>query len=69
MVDEHNHGLNIEAVAFREDKRFNNEMMDDIQFLTQHCKLGATTQRRYLEEQGGHLYFITILPIILPIIC
>ena len=51
MVDEHNHGLNIEAVAFREDKRFSDEMMDDIQFLTQHCKLGATTQRRYLEAK------------------
>src|SRR5437763_15544304 len=47
IVNEHNHDLNIEAVAFKEDKRFSDKMMNDIQFLTQHCKLGATTQRKY----------------------
>ena len=51
IVNEHNHDLNIEAVAFKKDKRFSNEMVNDIQFLTQHCKLGATTQRRYLEAK------------------
>jgi hypothetical protein len=24
-------------------------MMEDVQFLTQHCKMGATAQRKYLE--------------------
>jgi len=49
IVDKHNHDLNIEAVAFRKNKRFNEEMMEDIEFLTHHCKMGATAQRRYLE--------------------
>ena len=31
IVDEHNHDLNIEAVAFRENKRFNEEMIEDIE--------------------------------------
>jgi len=42
IVDEHNHDLNIKAVAFREDIRFSDEMIDDVQFLTQHCRIGAT---------------------------
>jgi hypothetical protein len=49
IVDEHNHDLNIGAVAFKEERRFNNEMIEDIRFLTHHCKMGATAQRRYLE--------------------
>lgn len=49
IVDEHNHDLNIEAIVFEESKKFSDEMMEDIQFLTQHCKMGATAQRRYLE--------------------
>src|ERR1043165_5000380 len=49
IVDEHNHDLSIESAAFREDKRFSDEIMEDIQFLTQHCRIGATAQRRYLE--------------------
>lgn len=49
IVNEHNHNLNIEAIAFREEKRFSEEMMNDIQFLTQHCKMGVTAQRKYLE--------------------
>ncbi|CAB5367005.1 unnamed protein product [Rhizophagus irregularis] len=51
VVDEHNHELNIEAIAFRESKRFSNEILEDIQFLTNHCKMGATAQRRYLEAK------------------
>ena len=35
IVDEYNHMLNIKAVAFREDKRFSDEMMKNIQFLIQ----------------------------------
>ena len=58
IVDEHNHDLNVEAIAFREEKRFSDEMMDDIQFLTQHCKMGATAQRRYLEgKYPSHTFF------------
>ena len=34
IVNEHNHNLNIEAIAFREEKRFSEKMMNDIQFLT-----------------------------------
>ena len=51
IVDEHNHDLNIGAVVFREERRFDNEMMEDIQFLTHHCRMGATAQRRYLEAK------------------
>lgn len=51
IVDEHNHELNIEVIAFREGKKFSNEMLEDIQFLTNHCKMGATVQRRYLEAK------------------
>src|ERR1041385_2424364 len=51
VIDDHNHGLNIEAIAFNESKKFSDDMMEDIQFLTQHCKMGATAQRRYLEAK------------------
>jgi hypothetical protein len=51
VVDEHNHELSIEAIAFREDKRFSDEMLEDIQFLTSHCKMGATAQKRYLKAK------------------
>ncbi|CAG8741547.1 9671_t:CDS:2, partial [Cetraspora pellucida] len=46
---DHNHLLNIDAIVFESDKKFSNEMMEDIQFLTQHCKMGATAQKKYLE--------------------
>ena len=49
IIDEHNHNLNVNAILFEQNKKFNNEMVEDIQFLTQHCKMGATAQRRYLE--------------------
>ena len=51
VVDEHNHELNIEGAAFKEEKRFSDEMMEDVQFLTNNCKMGATAQRRYLEAK------------------
>jgi len=58
IVDEYNYVLNTEAIAFREDKRFSEEIMDDIQFLTEHCRIGATAQRRYLEEKYSfHIFF------------
>ncbi|CAG8628394.1 20028_t:CDS:2 [Cetraspora pellucida] len=49
VINEHNHELNIDAILFEHEKRFNKEMIDDIKFLTQHCRMGATNQRRYLE--------------------
>jgi len=51
VVDEHNHELNIGAVIFKEVKKFNDKMLKDIEFLTRHCKMGATSQRRYLEAK------------------
>ncbi|PKC55205.1 hypothetical protein RhiirA1_542610 [Rhizophagus irregularis] len=36
IVDEHNHDLSVEAVKFREDKKFNDEIVRDIQFMTDH---------------------------------
>ncbi|CAG8740629.1 9511_t:CDS:2, partial [Racocetra fulgida] len=49
IVDKHNHPLNIDAIAFEFDKKFSTEMIEDIKFLTQHCKFGATAQMKYLE--------------------
>jgi hypothetical protein len=48
IVDEHNHVLNTEAIAFREDKRFSEEIMNDIQFL-----------RRYLEGKYSSYTFFS----------
>ena len=48
-MDNHNHNLRIDSILFEQNKRFNKEMMEDVQFLTQHCKMGVTAQRRYLE--------------------
>src|SRR5688572_5783221 len=42
IMDEYNHNLNTEAIVFREDKKFSEEMMNDIQLLTKHCKIRAT---------------------------
>ncbi|CAG8692325.1 37731_t:CDS:1 [Gigaspora margarita] len=49
VVNKHNHKLNIDAIMFKHEKKFSKEIMNDIEFLTQHCRIGATTQRRYLE--------------------
>ncbi|CAG8568017.1 635_t:CDS:2 [Gigaspora rosea] len=49
IIDEHNHPLNIDAIAFELDKQFSAEIMKDIKFLTQYCKMGATAQMKYLE--------------------
>lgn len=35
--------LNIEAIAFRESKKFSNKILENIQFLINHCKIGTTT--------------------------
>ena len=49
IVDEHNHNLRVDALLFEQNKKFSEKMMEDIQFLTQHCKMGATAQKRFLE--------------------
>ena len=36
-------------IEFEDVKRFTPEMIDDIRFMTIHCKFGATVQRKYLE--------------------
>ncbi|CAG8683705.1 13981_t:CDS:2 [Gigaspora margarita] len=40
IVNEHNHELN---------KIFNQDILDDIKFMTEHCNMGATAQRKFLE--------------------
>jgi len=58
IVNEHNHNLNIEVVAFKKDIRFSNEIIDDVQFLTQYCRIEVTAQRRYLEgKYSYHTFF------------
>ncbi len=58
IMNEYNHDLNIEAVAFRKDIRFSDKMMDDVQFLTQYCKIEAMVQRRYLKgKYPYHTFF------------
>ncbi|RIB13463.1 hypothetical protein C2G38_2325729 [Gigaspora rosea] len=49
LVDEHNHELNVDIITFEQEKKFSKEMVDDIEFLTKHCRIGATIQSRYLE--------------------
>ena len=51
IVDEHNHVLNTKAIAFREDKRFSEEIMDDIQFLTEYCRMEATAQKKIFRRK------------------
>ncbi|CAB4495612.1 unnamed protein product [Rhizophagus irregularis] len=49
LINEHNHSLSVEMITFEEQKKFTTEMMEDIKFLTSHCKFGATAQRKFLE--------------------
>jgi hypothetical protein len=42
IVDEYNHILNTETIVFRKDKRFSEKIMNDIQFLTEHYRMGTT---------------------------
>src|SRR5207248_7816877 len=57
-VDEHNHELNLGAVAFKEEKKFSDKMIENLQFLTNNCKMGATAQRKYLEAKySSHLMY------------
>jgi hypothetical protein len=49
IIDEHNHSLSVEMRSFEEQKKFTPEMIEDVKFLTSHCKFGATVQRKFLE--------------------
>ncbi|CAB5387255.1 unnamed protein product [Rhizophagus irregularis] len=49
LINKHNHSLSVEMITFEEQKKFTTEMMEDIKFLTSHCKFGATAQRKFLE--------------------
>ncbi|CAG8772019.1 35289_t:CDS:2 [Gigaspora margarita] len=51
IVDKHNHLLSVKIINFEESKKFIPEMMDDIKFLTSHCKFGTIVQRKFLEEK------------------
>jgi len=50
IVREHNHSLNVQRITHEEEKKFTEEILADIEFLT-HCKFGATMQRKYLEAK------------------
>ncbi|CAG8574967.1 5859_t:CDS:2 [Cetraspora pellucida] len=41
IVNEHNHPLSVEKINFEESKKFMSEIIDDIKFLTSHCKFEA----------------------------
>ncbi|CAG8531676.1 15451_t:CDS:2 [Racocetra fulgida] len=49
IVNQHNHTLSVEKINFDENKKFSPEILEDIKFLTSHCKFGATVQRKLLE--------------------
>ncbi|CAB5188566.1 unnamed protein product [Rhizophagus irregularis] len=47
--EDHNHPLNRSIIEFEESKKFTMEMIEDIKFMTIHCKFGVTSQRKFLE--------------------
>ncbi|CAG8780196.1 17330_t:CDS:1, partial [Racocetra fulgida] len=49
IVNEHNHLLNPRRIEFEDNKKFNDEMLEDVRFMTLFCKFGATSQRKFLE--------------------
>ena len=42
IVDNHNHLPNRGQIEFEDCKRFTDEMLVDIKFMTENCKFGAT---------------------------
>ena len=50
IVQEHNHSLNAQRIAYEEQKKFTEDILVDIEFLTK-CKFGATAQRKFLETK------------------
>ncbi|RHZ68917.1 hypothetical protein Glove_292g81 [Diversispora epigaea] len=49
--DTHSHVLNPSVIQFGNNKNIPSEIMKEIEFLTVQCKMGATTQRQYLEAK------------------
>ncbi|CAG8777506.1 12533_t:CDS:1, partial [Cetraspora pellucida] len=51
FTDEHNHKLDRLVIEFEESKKFTNEILEDIKFMTVLCKFGVTAQRKFLENK------------------
>ncbi|RIA98339.1 hypothetical protein C1645_870788 [Glomus cerebriforme] len=49
IIDEHNHLLNISMIESEGFMKFTFLMIEDIKFMTESCKFGATAQRKFLE--------------------
>jgi hypothetical protein len=49
--DTHSHNLNPNIIQFGDNKHIPSEIMKEIEFLTIKCRMGATTQRQYLEAR------------------
>ncbi|RHZ82619.1 hypothetical protein Glove_107g2 [Diversispora epigaea] len=47
----HSHNLNPNIIQFGDNKQIPLEIMKEIEFLTVQCKMGASTQRQYLEAK------------------
>ncbi|RIB20691.1 hypothetical protein C2G38_2178619 [Gigaspora rosea] len=49
IVDQHNHELDVARIQFEQNKNFTQDMLEDVKFMTEHCNMGATAQRNFLE--------------------
>ncbi|CAB4414328.1 unnamed protein product [Rhizophagus irregularis] len=49
--DTHSHNLNPNIIQFGDNKYIPSEIMKEIEFLTIKCRMGAATQRQYLEAK------------------
>ena len=49
--DTHSHNLNPNIIQFGDNKHIPSEIMKEIEFLTIKCRMGAATQRQYLEAR------------------
>src|SRR2546430_14152226 len=47
--ESHNHSLSRAMIEFEEGKKFTAEMINNVKFMTIHCKFGAIAQRKFLE--------------------
>ncbi|CAB4422273.1 unnamed protein product [Rhizophagus irregularis] len=47
----HSHNLNPDIIQFGNNKQIPSEIMKEIEFFTVQCKMGATSQRQYLEAK------------------
>ncbi|PKK56466.1 hypothetical protein RhiirC2_799943 [Rhizophagus irregularis] len=51
LHDIHSHNLNPNIIQFGDNKYIPPEIMKEIEFLTIKCRMGAATQRQYLEAK------------------